>query len=169
MLSFELCSSINKSGNNSVGSKVDTVQFGFGLFIFDRFNLGWVNMDRVWNGLGYFGCGSFWFMLNLRFSSIIGRVTSGVRVKGGWSHFVCQFEYGFRLFNSVFGFQICLTRSSDVEFLITFFLFSPKGQMSRTSRACSHVLMYIFSKYICHMNYVNIFLLKWPLTLCFRQ
>jgi len=47
MLSFELCSGINKSGNNSVGSKVNTVQFGFGLFIFDRFNLGWVNMDRV--------------------------------------------------------------------------------------------------------------------------
>jgi len=58
------------------------VLFGFGLFTFGLIR-GWVNMDRVGNGLGYFGCGSFRFMLNLQFGS------SGVWVKVGWSHFGC--------------------------------------------------------------------------------
>jgi len=39
-----------------------------------RLNLDWANMDWVWNGLGYFGCGSFQFMLNLRFDLVMGRV-----------------------------------------------------------------------------------------------
>ena len=42
-------------------------------------------------------------MFNLRFGSVMGRVTLGIRVKTGCFHFGCRFGYGFGLFGSDFG------------------------------------------------------------------
>jgi len=42
-------------------------------------------------------------MSNLRFDSVMGRVTLVVRVKTDCFYFGCRFEYGFGLFGSDFG------------------------------------------------------------------
>ena len=47
--------------------------------------------------------GSFWVMFNLRFDSVLGQVTLGVRVKIGCFHFGCRFGFEFGLFGSGFG------------------------------------------------------------------
>jgi len=50
-------------------------------------------------------------MSNLRFDSVMGRVTLGVRVKTDCFHFGCRFEYGFGLFGSGFGSRVYFARS----------------------------------------------------------
>ena len=60
-------------------------------------------------------------MLNFGFGSVMGRVTSGVRVKIGCFQFGCRFGYGFGLFGSGFGSRVCFARSkykTSVDFLM---------------------------------------------------
>jgi len=57
-------------------------------------------------------------MLNLGFGSVTGWVTSGVRVKTGCFHFGCRFGYGFGLFGSGFGSQVCFARSNHPHCLL---------------------------------------------------